>query len=41
VHIVEALCDFVTRTPFEQQKFDYGALFVFNVHEHFLVPAVS
>jgi hypothetical protein len=25
-YIVEALRNFVTRTPFEQQKFDYGAL---------------
>jgi hypothetical protein len=28
---VQALRDFVTRTPFELQKFDYGALFLFNV----------
>jgi hypothetical protein len=32
VHIVEALRDFVTRTPFERQKLDYGALFLFHVN---------
>jgi hypothetical protein len=31
VHIVEALRDFVTRTPFEQQKFGEGALSLFHV----------
>jgi hypothetical protein len=40
VYIVEALCDFVTRTPFEQQKFDYGTLLLFTVCEHFSVPAI-
>jgi hypothetical protein len=37
---VEALGDFVTRPPFEQQKFHSGALFLFRVHEHSSVPAV-
>jgi hypothetical protein len=27
VHIVEGLRDFLTRTPFQRQKFDYGAPF--------------
>jgi hypothetical protein len=40
VHIAEALRDFVTRTPFEQQKFNYGALFLSKIHSHFSVPAV-
>jgi hypothetical protein len=39
-HIVESLRDFAPRTPFEQQKFNYGALFLFNIHYHFSVPAV-
>jgi hypothetical protein len=37
---VEALRDFVTRTFLEQQKFDDGALFSWNVHSHFSVAAV-
>jgi hypothetical protein len=37
---VEALRDFVTGTPFEQQKFDHAALFSFEVHEHCSVRAL-
>jgi hypothetical protein len=40
VYIVEALRDFVTRPPFEQEKFDCRALFLFHVHQHFSVPGV-
>jgi hypothetical protein len=37
VHIVKRLRDFITRTPFEQQKFNHGALFFFDVHWHFSI----
>jgi hypothetical protein len=40
VHIVEALPDFVSWTPFEHQKFDHGARLLFDLHSHFSVPAV-
>jgi hypothetical protein len=38
--MMEALRDFVMRTPFEQQRFDCGALFSLKVHEQFAVPTV-
>jgi hypothetical protein len=40
VHILETRRDFVTHTPFSKEKFDDGALLLFDIHCHLSVATL-